>query len=258
MLSYAQNFEDVMLARALRDVTSGFYVDVGAWDPNIESVTLHFYLQGWSGVNIEPLPDKAEALRVARPRDTTLELAAGRAGVPQTRICAFEGSGLSTSNATFAARAAKMGFPQKELLVETKPLNEIFETFAPAEAHFLKIDCEGAEEDVLLGLDLRRFRPWIVLVEATEPMSQIPSWEKWEPLLLSAGYNFVYFDGLNRFYLAAEQASRAQAFSYGPCLFDGFVLAKDHFARRALQAQIAELKATIATVAPVFWPDLPD
>ena len=34
MVSHAQNFEDVMLARALRDVEDGFYVDVGAWDPN--------------------------------------------------------------------------------------------------------------------------------------------------------------------------------------------------------------------------------
>jgi hypothetical protein len=32
-ISYAQNYEDVMLWRALRDVEKGFYVDVGAADP---------------------------------------------------------------------------------------------------------------------------------------------------------------------------------------------------------------------------------
>ena len=37
-ISYAQNFEDVMLARALGDVETGFYIDVGAQDPDEGSV----------------------------------------------------------------------------------------------------------------------------------------------------------------------------------------------------------------------------
>jgi hypothetical protein len=34
--SYAQNFEDVMLRRALKNVVHGFYVDVGAQDPIVD------------------------------------------------------------------------------------------------------------------------------------------------------------------------------------------------------------------------------
>ena len=34
--SSAQNFEDVMLYRALGDVETGFYIDVGAQDPIID------------------------------------------------------------------------------------------------------------------------------------------------------------------------------------------------------------------------------
>ena len=41
-VSYAQNMEDVMLWRALKDVDQGFYVDVGANDPNVHSVTKAF------------------------------------------------------------------------------------------------------------------------------------------------------------------------------------------------------------------------
>ena len=51
-VSYAQNFEDVMLWRALRDIPNGFYVDVGAWSPEVDSVTLAFYERGWSGINM--------------------------------------------------------------------------------------------------------------------------------------------------------------------------------------------------------------
>ena len=42
-VSYAQNFEDVLLWRALRDIEHGFYVDVGAQDPVTDSVSLSFY-----------------------------------------------------------------------------------------------------------------------------------------------------------------------------------------------------------------------
>ena len=52
-LSYAQNMEDVMLHRALREVKQGFYVDVGANSPDLQSVTKAFYQAGWRGINIE-------------------------------------------------------------------------------------------------------------------------------------------------------------------------------------------------------------
>ena len=53
-VSYAQNFEDVMLWRALKHISNGFYIDVGAWSPDIDSVTRIFYEHGWRGVNVEP------------------------------------------------------------------------------------------------------------------------------------------------------------------------------------------------------------
>ena len=76
MISYAQNLEDVVLQRALR-APVGFYVDVGAASPSIASVTRHFYDHGWSGINIEPLPEYVAELRVARPRDWTVRAVAG-------------------------------------------------------------------------------------------------------------------------------------------------------------------------------------
>ena len=53
-VSYAQNFEDVILWRALHDVTPGFYIDIGANSPTIDSVTKAFYERGWRGINVEP------------------------------------------------------------------------------------------------------------------------------------------------------------------------------------------------------------
>jgi len=70
LTSYAQNFEDVILWRALKHVERGCYVDIGAWDPVIDSVSLAFYEQGWRGLHVEPEPSAAARLRQAR-RDRT-------------------------------------------------------------------------------------------------------------------------------------------------------------------------------------------
>ncbi len=70
-VSYAQNGEDVVLARAFRDRREGTYVDVGAGHPVEDSVTYAFYLAGWRGVNIEPNIDLHQQLELARPEDVT-------------------------------------------------------------------------------------------------------------------------------------------------------------------------------------------
>lgn len=77
-VSYAQNFEDVMLWRALKHVESGFYIDVGANDPTLDSVTKAFYARCWHGINIEPTVFYFERLAHERPADINLRVAAGK------------------------------------------------------------------------------------------------------------------------------------------------------------------------------------
>lgn len=80
-ISYAQNFEDVMLWRALKHVKDGFYIDVGAAWPDKDSVTKAFYERGWRGVNIEPNPEMWRVLSADRPRDLNLKVALDRKSV---------------------------------------------------------------------------------------------------------------------------------------------------------------------------------
>jgi len=51
-ISYAQNFEDVMLWRALGHVSAGRYIDVGAQDPVVDSVSKAFYEHGWRRIHV--------------------------------------------------------------------------------------------------------------------------------------------------------------------------------------------------------------
>lgn len=223
MISYAQNFEDVTLWRALRDVTNGRYVDVGALHPEIDSVTKWFYDQGWSGINMEPVPEMFAVIEAARPRDINIQAAAGAAAGIAEMAVVPESMGLSSLD--ISAVSTNVSFSHTLVEVEVRPLRDVLEPFAGQDIHFLKIDAEGTEHDVLLGMDFSRFRPWVVVVEATEPLSQTATAEKWEDLLLGANYRPAYFDGLNEFYVAAEKSELGTKLALPPNVFDNFELA---------------------------------
>ena len=80
------------------------------------------------------------------------------------------------------------------------------------EIHFLKIDVEGFEEEVLLGFDLNKYRPWIIAIEAIDPSTRTPSEEKWEAYLLENMYFLAYQYGLNRYYVREESRDLSSKF----------------------------------------------
>ena len=228
-ISYAQNFEDVMLWRALKHVANGFYIDVGAAWPNEHSVTKAFYDAGWSGINVEPNPAFHALLQQERPRDRNLQLAlAEQQGSADFII--FESTGLSTLDPVVAGLHQHAGRPHQTQTVTTSTLAQLWQKYVPEgqEVHFVKVDVEGAEASVLRGNDWQKNRPWIVVIEATVPMSQVESYADWEPVLLQAQYRLAYADGLNRFYVACEKADLLAAFQYPPNFFDNFKLS-DHY-----------------------------
>ncbi len=241
MISYAQNFEDVMLARAFKEQITGFYIDIGVWDATIDSVTKHFYDKGWSGVNIEPLPDNYQQIAAARPRDINLNVAVSNHH-GSLLFHHVEGTGLSTSCREYAHTHAEKGFQVSELTVPTKTLKEICANHAASVTiDFLKVDVEGAEADVIKSGDWNTYRPRIVLVEATAPNSPLESFTEWEPVLLEHGYKFVYFDGLNRFYYREEEPHLLDYFRVPPNVFDEFVL----YRTMALETKASQLEARL-------------
>ena len=60
---------------------------------------------------------------------------------------------------------------------------------------------------MLAGMDWKKYRPKVIVIEATMPASPEPNWSGWEPLVLSQRYRFAFFDGLNRYYLAEEASA---------------------------------------------------
>lgn len=222
-ISYAQNFEDVMLWRALKHVENGFYVDIGAQDPLVDSVSLAFYEHGWRGVHVEPTQQYSNKLRSARPDETVLQIAIGAHSGTLT-FYEFEHTGLSTADIDIARRHEEAGFHCNETVVPVITLDALLERIDVQAIHWLKLDVEGLEKAVLEGWKNSSILPWVLVIESTHPLTQEESYEEWEQLVLDKGYQCVYFDGLNRFYVSPYYADLAKAFGSPPNIFDGFVL----------------------------------
>ncbi len=215
-LSYAQNLEDYHLNCIFGDVAQGTYVDVGGGHPVADNVSFYFYLKGWRGLVVEPQIALAAAYKGIRPRDHIVTDLAGRSdGTIDFHI--VEGlHGLSSAVKENADSAQQYGAGYRTEPRPVRRLSRLIDEAGLKSIDFLKIDVEGAEADVLGGLDLARHRPRVILVEAVNPNVKDGDWAKWEPLLTKAGYSFVFFDNLNRFYVADEHPALRATFPAAP------------------------------------------
>ena len=102
-------------------------------------------------------------------------------------------------------------------------LDALFERIGVQDIHWLKLDVEGLEKAVLESWKDSSILPWVLVIESTRPLTQEESHDEWEQLLLNKGYRYVYFDGLNRFYISPHHVDLASAFNAPFNIDDGFV-----------------------------------
>jgi len=246
-ISYAQNFEDIMLIKAFGGAYAGYYVDVGANDPVFHSVTKLLSDRGWRGINIEPTPSLHARLVADRPRDLNLNV-----GISDTEgtLTFYEVPpplhGWSTFMPKIAQAYRNQGVESIERPIPVVPLNRVFEHHVGDHVvDVLKIDAEGWEKQVISSLNLQRWRPRVILVEAT--------WTAyWEHMILGANYIMAGFDGINRYYVRGEEPGLVPAFASPVSALDNVI--PYHLARLLLREPVAtstgsDVKAKAEAVA---------
>ena len=230
-ISHAQNCEDVVLWRALAQIQGGRYVEVGANHPENDSITRSFYDAGWSGITVEPVTMFADLHRTERPRDLLVEAVIADSGEATMTLHIFGDTGLSTIVDEISEEHQKAGLAENDVVVPVKRLDDVLADagWEGTDIHLMTIDTEGAEASVLHTIDMRTWRPWVLVIESTLPNTATPSHDAWESSVIDAGYEFCLFDGLSRFYVAVERAAELRAaLSYPACILDRFVKAPPH------------------------------
>lgn len=238
-VSYAQNFEDVVLWRALRDVERGRYLDIGAQDPVVDSVSLAFYNAGWRGIHVEPTPDYASRLRSARPDETVIEAAVADAAGP-IDFYEIPLTGLSTGRKRIADGHKDAGYAFNRLAVPTVRLETLLD-MAEGDIHWMKVDVEGMEAEVLRSWGDSPARPWILVLEATEPNTQVQSHVAWIEEVIGRGYQEAQFDGLSRYFVHQDQRQLASRLNLPANIFDGFSISRNHFSAGQLASELDSL-----------------
>lgn len=146
----------------------GDYVDVGAHHPLRFSNTYRLFLDGWKGINIDPLPECMKAFKNARPNDVNLNVACGETS-GELEYYSFEEPAYNTLDVEQAQDYLKRRVsPLKEKIkVPVLPLKNIFDKYLPQgqTINFMNLDVENYEIHVLKGNDWERYRPEVMIVE---------------------------------------------------------------------------------------------
>lgn len=195
---YSINQLDQQLEQLL-DFDGGYFVELGANDGVTQSNSLYFERRrGWRGLLVEPVPHNYLKCRQNRADRTVVYCAAcvpfdydkefvrlAYANLMSTPL------GLDTDLSDPLAHAASgtQFLPKGQKVVEfgavAKPLNALLEAAdAPRNIDFLSLDVEGAELDVLRGIDHSRYRFRFILTESRD-MDRISRF------LSDQGYRFV-------------------------------------------------------------------
>lgn len=213
-VSFARNMEDVILRRALKDVDSGFYIDIGAGDPSYSSATRAFYNAGWQGINVDVEMRNVERL-ARRSRDVSL---------------LAEPNSASAAVRPIGSTANSLGSDLRAYLAPGR------------DVHFLRIDADRIGQAFLEASGWSAFRPWIVILSSG---AQAVTPEALEPSVVAAGYKPVYSDGFNRMFLARDKAHLENLFATSPNAADDFVTCRE----RRLETELFRLQSEVAAAS---------
>jgi FkbM family methyltransferase len=200
-ISFSQTGEDMILCSLTKNCKNGFYIDIGAHHPIRYSNTLHLYLKGWRGINIDPIPGIMEEFEKIRKGDKNLEIAVGKEGTSEFYI--FEDKAFNTFDYESAQKIQKENISVlKEIVPINKvPLSQILNQNVPKnkKIDILTIDAEGMDMEILETNDWNEYKPEIICLEwCPEDGNGIKS--KPDEFLKKHGYSFIAKTEISCFY----------------------------------------------------------
>lgn len=195
--SHSQWGDDLLVLEYFSGRQDCVFLEAGANDPIALSQTYLLEKNGWSGVLVEPLPVCCKRLREVR---TGSQIFQNALGAPDDRgILRL----VIPQGATELAREIKEGQDSKgDEVVEAEfiTLNEVLNSAGIEQLTYLSLDLEGMEDRALQGLDFKRYKPELIIVE--DRLDHLRT----HRLLKRKGYKLVRRNGSNNWYLPVGTA----------------------------------------------------
>lgn len=207
--SYSQYNEDLYIDKLLGFKETGFYIDIGAYDPEKLNNTKLFSERGWKGINIDPNPETIEKFNEQRPNDINLNIGLASSAA-ELRAVLFEGCrSFTLSSDLIKQREEEKLEIIKDLKVEVKTLKEIFAQHTTEQkVDFISVDTEGLDLEVIKGNDWSKYRPTIVCVEThNEQGDSINYREKIHEFMRAQDYKLAYDTGLNSIFRDTQETN---------------------------------------------------
>lgn len=213
------------LVRAFFGGRTGYYVDVGANDPVLDSQSQHLEALGWTGLLIEPDPDCCELLRKTRS-GTVVEMACSSPDNAGKQLLLNRAGPHSTLEDKPIALGAVV---RSTVAVQCETLDTILrDQKAPVGFELLSIDIEGHELVALSGFSFAMWQPRLVLIE-----DHVTHLKKHRLMQLN-NYQLLMRTGLNSWYVPANVSYRfslGARFEYLRKYFLGLPLRKLRYSR---------------------------
>jgi len=169
-IKHDEAIEKELIRNYFENKKNGVFVEVGANDPTSpESQSFHLErLLGWTGLLIEPIPYLANLARNERLGAVVCECACTspqKTGTLELLI-PKKGEELLTGHASLEANLDEHNYLEFEKIsVNAVTLSSLVIENNIKQIDFLSIDVEGAELDVLMGADLQKTKPTLILLE---------------------------------------------------------------------------------------------
>ena len=172
----ANGFDD-KLARYL-NFNNGFFIELGANDGISQSNTYYLEkIRGWRGILIEPLSYLYEQAKINRKKSQIFNYACVPSDYDGTEVeitnlslMSFVDGALhhtSEIDNQLTVGKAYLGIETVDRVkVPARTLTEILDKCDITHIDFMSLDVEGYEASVLKGLDLEKYRPTYILIEA--------------------------------------------------------------------------------------------
>lgn len=165
-ISHSAFGEEILVNRILKN-KYGFYIDVGALNPKVGSLTFLLYKKGWKGINFDLTKSNINLFKFLRKRDKSVQVAISDKKSFVESYIFDSGSGLNSLNKKYADKWRKKLYkPYRIEKIRSNTLNSVIEEYnIPKDFDYLNIDVESHELKVLAGLDLKKYRPKLITIE---------------------------------------------------------------------------------------------